>query len=145
MPELTLVPEAMAQPGRRLTFAGPNAGEDCAGCPFRALCFRLEPGRRYEVTGLREVWHPCRLHDGDRVRVAEVREVPILTSIEDRHLRGTAASWAPVACGRPQCPRYGFCHPQGLKQGARHQIVATGAAIECPAGFDLHEAQLRLM
>ena len=114
-------------------------------CPLHKLCFGLEPGRAYEVKGTRTVMHPCELHDGGKVQVVEVEEVPFTSSLEARHLRGTAATWSPVACGMPQCANYALCHPQGVSAGVRHQIVETGEKLECPAGFDLVKAKLRKM
>ena len=150
MARLTLVPPSMAEPGRRFTFRGPNvppgnSGEECAACPFQKLCFGLDPGHSYQVKAARAVTHPCELHDGGKVQVVEVEEAPFESSLERRHLRGTAATWKPIACGKPECPSYGFCHPQGTVAGGRHQIVEAGEALECPAGFDLVKAKLRLM
>lgn len=142
---LTLVPEAYAAQGSRFTFAGPNAGEECAGCPFQKLCFGLEPGRSYEVAGTRQVRHPCALHDGGKVRVVEVREVPFAASLERHHLRGTAAHWAPPLCRKPSCANWALCNPVGHAEGQRHQVVAQRGKLECPAGFDLEKVDLRPM
>lgn len=142
---LTLVPEPLAAPGYRFTFRGANAGEECQGCPFQKLCFGLDPGRRYEVRQLRDVVHPCGLHEGGRVRVAVVEEVSFPTTLETRLLRGTAASWTPIPCGRPECPQYALCHPAGTQPGARHAIVGTHEAVECPAGFAITKVDLKRM
>ena len=140
---LTLVPDTLATVGHRFRFLGPNAGPECAGCPFQRICFGLEPGHAYEVRATREVTHPCALHDEGRVRVAEVEEVPVRTSLEARLLRGTAAPWVPMRCGRPDCPSYSLCHPVGALAGARHQIVANEGRLPCPAGYDLAKVSLR--
>jgi uncharacterized protein (UPF0179 family) len=151
MPRLTLLPPSLAEPGRRFVFRGPNvppgpnSGEECAACPYQKLCFGLEPGHAYVVKGKRTVTHPCELHEGGRVNVVEVEEVPFESSVERRHLRGTAAHWSPIACARPECPNYALCHPQGTQAGTRHQIVEAGEALACPAGFDLVRAKLRKM
>jgi uncharacterized protein (UPF0179 family) len=145
MAPLTLVPAALAQRGYRFTFAGPNKGEECAGCPFQKLCFGLKPGHSYEVSALREVTHPCALHDEGRVRVAVVEEVTFAATLERRHLRGTAAPWTGPDCGRPSCGNWKLCHPVGHVAGARHAIVAQKGALECPAGFDLERVELKPM
>ena len=142
---LTLVPDTLARRGLRFTFVGANAGPECDGCPFKKLCFGLQPGHAYQVTALREVTHPCGLHEGGRVRVVEAEETTFQSSLERRHLRGTAAHWAPVPCGRPDCASYAFCHPVGPRGGKRHEIVATEGALECPAGFDLERVKLKPM
>ncbi len=142
---LTLVPESSASVGARFRFLGPNKGEECKGCPFQKLCFGLAPGHDYQVTAVRGVSHPCGLHDGGKAHVIEVAETSFASSLETRHLRGTAAAWAPVACGRPACPSYGLCHPVGAKAGARHAIETNEGPLPCPAGFDLVKVRLRVM
>ena len=142
---LTLVPESSATPGARFRFLGPNKGEECAGCPFQKLCFGLAPGHDYAVTTVRNVSHPCGLHDGGRAHVVEVEPTTFASSLETRHLRGTAATWSPVPCGKPECPSYALCHPVGALAGTRHAIESNEGALPCPAGFDLVKVRLRPM
>ena len=142
---LTLVPASLAEKGYRFTFAGPNAGEECVGCPFQKLCFGLQPGRSYVVKAVRPAAHPCGLHDEGRVRAVEVAEVPFAASLERRHLRGTAAPWAPPICRKPSCRNWSLCNPVGHAEGSRHAIVAQKGPLECPAGFDLERVELKRM
>lgn len=142
---LTLVPDALAARGYRFTFVGPNLGEECAGCPFQKLCFGLEPGRTYEVKGVRPVAHPCNLHDTGKARVVTVEEVAFPATLERRHLRGTAAPWTAPDCRRPSCKNWALCHPVGHTAGARHAITAQHGAVECPVGFDLERVDLKPM
>jgi uncharacterized protein len=142
---LTLVPSTLAKKGYRFTFAGPNKDIECAACPFQKLCFGLEPGRTYEVRQVRDVQHPCELHDEGKVRAVAVEEVTFPSSIERKHLRGTAAHWTPVDCGRPSCANWSLCHPVGHSSGAKHAIVKTHGAVECPAGFDVERVDLKKM
>ena len=142
---LTLVPDALAARGFRFTFAGPNTGEECAGCPFQKLCFGLTPGRSYAVKSVRQVAHPCALHDTGKARVVVVEEVAFPATLERHHLRGTAAPWTAPACGRPSCANWALCHPVGHTAGARHAITAQHGAVECPVGFDLERVDLKPM
>lgn len=142
---LTLVPSTLAKKGYRFTFAGPNNGIECAACPYTRLCFGLEPGRAYQVKAVREVQHPCELHDEGKVRVVEAEEVPFTATIERRHLRGTAAPWTAPDCKRPSCANWALCHPVGPAAGARHAITRQHGAVACPAGFDLEKVDLRKM
>lgn len=141
---ITLVPETLARRGHRFTFVGPNTTE-CVACPFQKLCFGLEPGRTYQVTALRDMTHPCVLHEEGKVRVVEAEETHFESSLEKKHMRGTAAPWTPVACGRPECPSYGLCHPVGGRPGKRHAIVQDLGTLACPAGFDLARVRLHAM
>jgi uncharacterized protein len=145
VPLLTLVPEPLTEPGSRFTFAGPNAGEECQGCPFQKLCFGLKPGQSYKVAAKRPVTHPCRLHEGGRVHVVTVEEAPFTATLERHHLRGTAAPWTGPDCRKPSCANWGLCHPKGHTEGARHAIVAQLGAVACPAGFDLEKVDLKPM
>lgn len=139
---LTLVPGPMASKGQAFTFLGPNAGPECDGCPFKRLCFGLEPGTHYEVRAVRSVTHPCGLHDEGRVHVVEVASAPFATSVETRLLRGTAATWTPIPCGMPECGNYALCHPTGIPPG-RHEIVGQEGSLDCPAGYELTRVRLK--
>jgi uncharacterized protein (UPF0179 family) len=142
---LTLVPDTLARRGWGFTFTGANAGSECAACPLQKLCFGLKPGHRYEVAALRDVTHPCALHEGGKVRVVEAVEAPFTSTVETRLLRGTAATWAPLPCARPECANWSLCHPVGPRAGLRDQIVAEHGRVECPAGFELTKVQLKPM
>lgn len=142
---LTLVPTTLAEKGYRFTFNGPNKDIECAACPFTKLCFGLQPGRSYEVKTVREVQHPCELHDEGKVRAVVVEEVPFAATLERKHLRGTAAHWTAPDCKRPTCANWSLCHPVGHSAGAKHAIVATHGALECPVGFDLEKVDLKKM
>lgn len=149
---LTLVPENLARRGSRFTFRGANVrnghgntGEECVGCPFQTLCFGLSPGSTYQVTGMRGVTHPCALHDGGKVHVVTVEATDFPSSLETRLLRGTAATWTPVPCGRPDCGNYALCHPVGHNAATRHAITASEGTLECPAGFELTKVRLKPM
>lgn len=139
---LTLVPESHAAPGRSFFFVGPNLGDECQGCPFQRICFGLEPGRHYAVKAVREVVHPCNLHDGGRVQVVEVEPQPFATSLEEKHLRGTAATWVPIPCGMAECSNWSTCHPVGPTPGIRYEIKETGERMECPANFEVRRVRL---
>lgn len=143
MEGLTLVPETVAKPGYRFVFLGPNQGEECQGCPYQRLCFNLEPGRTYEIDGMRDVVHPCNLHDEGKVRVVTVKPVGFASSVEEKRLRGTAVTWTPVPCGMPECPEYGFCHPVGVAADRRYVVDEAGEAMDCPAGYRLRRVRFR--
>ncbi|HUR62658.1 MAG TPA: UPF0179 family protein [Candidatus Thermoplasmatota archaeon] len=142
---LTLVPDTLARRGLGFFVPGGAVPTECQGCPLQKLCLGLAPGQRYVVSALREVVHPCALHEGGKVRVVEVAPAAFPTTVETRLLRGTAATWTPVPCGMASCANWALCHPVGPKPGLRNQIVASEGAVACPAGFELTKVQLKPM
>ncbi len=124
---------------------GSNTGPECEGCPYQKICFGLQPGSTYQVTTVRDVVHPCALHDEGRVQVVMAEESDFATSIETKKLRGTATTWTPVPCGMPECPKYGFCHPLGPVGGRRYEVGADEGSMACPAGFELSRVRLKPM
>lgn len=140
---LTLVPETLASVGHRFTFLGPNKDIECAACPHQKMCFDLEPGHTYQVTKLRPVAHPCELHDEGKARVVEVEPVGFTTSLETKHLRGTAATWTPPDCRMPECANWAVCHKSGPEHGVRYAIESVEDALECPIGLDLKRVRLQ--
>ncbi len=142
MAELTLVPAGLARTGYRFTFMGDADDEACHGCPVRQVCFRLEAGRRYEVVEVRDVRHPCGLHDEDKVAVCKVEPVAFTSTVETKSLRGTAVTWKPIPCGFPECPNNPICHPTGLPSG-RHVVDKEHGALECPMHYQLTRVTMR--
>ncbi len=141
MEGLTLVPRSNAIVGAGFTFVGPNAGEECRGCPLQKLCFNLKPGHHYRVAEVRELEHPCNLHDEGKVRVVRVEPGAIATSVESKRLRGTAVTWSPVDCGYPDCANWKLCHPTGLADG-KYAVEGDPEPLPCPMHYDLQRVSL---
>lgn len=142
MGSLTLLPPGAARVGASFTFLGDPNDAGCEGCPVRALCFRLEPGRHYRVVEVRDKTHPCRLHAHERVHVCTVEEAPISSTVEAGRLRGTAVHWTAIPCGFPECPNNALCHPRGTPAG-RYEVAADEGPLECPMHYQLHRVRLR--
>ncbi len=145
MEGLTLVPVELAKPGYRFTFLGPNKGIECAGCPVQKLCFNLQAGAMYEVMEVRNVRHPCELHDEGRVAAVKVQRAGFQTSLAPKHLKGTAATWTPIDCGYPECKNWKLCHPMGVAPGVRYAIDKVGKKIDCPMNYDIKVVDLKPM
>lgn len=143
MEGLTVVPGHLAAPGRRFAFNGPNQGDECDGCPVKRLCFDLQPGTTYRVAEVRAVEHPCKLHDGDKVRVVRVVPDTVQTTAETKRLRGTAITWKPVDCGYPECPNWKLCHPTGPARDVRYAVEKEGAKVDCPMNYDIRRITMR--
>ena len=75
---VTVVGESQCKKGFEFVFGGPLA--ECRECKVKNVCFHLEQNRWYRVTGIRDVHHDCRVHEGG-VRVVEVERVPTRAAI----------------------------------------------------------------
>ena len=73
MAEITLLAHAQAKVGFEFVYQG--GAPVCRACPYRQACLTLDPGRRYAVTRVRSVQHPCALQESP-ANVVEVRPVP---------------------------------------------------------------------
>ena len=73
MAEITLLSTVEAKEGFEFLYEG--GGPVCRTCPYRHACLTLDPGRRYVVTKVRPVTHPCALQETD-ANVVEVQPVP---------------------------------------------------------------------
>ena len=57
MAEITLIAVAESREGFEFDYQG--GAPICRTCAFRHACLTLDPGRRYAVTRVRPVTHPC--------------------------------------------------------------------------------------
>jgi uncharacterized protein (UPF0179 family) len=137
--QLTLVPTTLATPGYLFRNYGDQNAEECDGCPVRAVCFKTPPGH-YEIVEVRDVQHPCKLHEGT-MSVCTAKEVPTVTTLEVKLLKGTATNWGAIECGFPECKNNALCHP---RMDAGHmEIVSVGETIECPMHYEIKQVSLR--
>ena len=61
MAEITLLAIAEAREGFEFVYQG--GAPICRTCAYRHACLTLDPGRRYSVTRVRPVTHPCALQE----------------------------------------------------------------------------------
>jgi len=119
--KVTLIGTKLAKVGTEFVFLG--AGKECKKCKLRKACMNLDAGRRYLITGLREVQHECPVHESG-VSVVEVMEAPITATIDsEKALEGAKISFKQQKCDEKNCGSYDFCHPVGLKNGDKCTIV----------------------
>ncbi len=135
MAQVTLLGTLLAKPG--LTYIVGRPGPECEPCAFKALCHNLPVGHRYRVARVREVTHPCAVHEGP-VRVIEVEPARFETTFVGRGaVAGSTAQFQEKGCGRPDCPSWAVCHPPGLPPGLRVRLLEDRDAPACPAGLTL--------
>lgn len=119
--KVTLIGTKLAKVGTEFVFLGASA--ECKKCKLRKACMNLDVGRRYLITGLRDVQHECPVHDSE-VDVVEVVEAPITAAIDvKKALGGAKISFKMPKCDEKGCKAYDFCHPVGLKNGDKCTIV----------------------
>ena len=136
MPDITLLAVAEAHDGFEFVYQG--GGAVCRTCPYRHACLTLDPGRRYTVTKVRSITHPCALQETS-AHVVEVKPVARSLVLDARTaVVGSSVEIGRYPCRRLDCPNWSICAGPSLpaKQKFRVTEVADGAA-ECRIGRSL--------
>ena len=80
---LTLLPKNLAKAG--FSFVAGKGDTECKDCRFFKTCVdNLKPGRIYTVTSVRNIEHPCKIHDSG-VKIVEVKESQIEAAIPKKY------------------------------------------------------------
>ena len=138
--QVTLLGEGQAAVGQEFVYRGPQP--ECAPCKVKSVCLNQDIGRRYRVTRVRDVSHPCLLNE-ERARAVEVEPAPPPCSLSVRAgVEGALVSYEGVVCANGRCPNFRTCHPIGLELGARLKVLEVGAELECPLGYELVPARV---
>lgn len=140
MAEITLLASQQARPGFEFTYQGP--APVCRTCPFRHACLTLDVGRRYAVTHVRPVRHPCALQETE-ASVVEVRSLPRSLVVEaPSAIVGSSVEVGRYACTRLDCPTWDICAGPSLppKQRYRVESVHPEAAV-CRIGRPLRRVE----
>jgi len=137
---ITVVGEQQCKKGFEFVFGGPIA--DCRECKVKNICFHLEQNRRYRVTGIREVHHDCKMHEGG-VHVVEVELLPTRSAIpKSQAVEGSMITFEEIDCRRPGCENYGLCRPKGASEGMKFRVISVEGELDCPRGKSLKSASL---
>ncbi|MHA1208277.1 MAG: UPF0179 family protein [Candidatus Freyarchaeota archaeon] len=141
---LTLVGVKQAKKGEKFVYVGHT--EVCEECEFYQVCIgNLEPKRIYEITEVRNIEHPCKIHE-DGVCVVEVKYSNIQASLEVKQaIPGATITYSPIECDYSNCPYADICNPTGLFKGDKCVIESVSERIEgCRAGKALKIVSLRI-
>jgi uncharacterized protein (UPF0179 family) len=136
MADITLLAHEQAQPGFEFVYLG--GGPVCRTCPYRHACLTLETGRKYTVTKVRTVHHPCALQETE-ANVVEVNPVPRPLVVDSRSaVVGSSVEVGRYPCQRLDCPNWSICAGPSLpaKQKFRVERVTEEPA-ECRIGRTL--------
>ena len=121
---LTLIGVKLAKKNRKFIFSG--ALPECENCDpsLKSVCLNnLEKGRMYEIIDIRNIIHPCAVHEGG-VTVVEVQKAPIKTALDARKVyEGTTISFQYLDCDETSCKNYIFCKPKGIKENVKYKIT----------------------
>jgi uncharacterized protein (UPF0179 family) len=136
MAEITLISKVQAKPGFQFVYQG--AAPVCRTCPYRHACLTLDVGRRYTITKVRSVEHPCALQEGP-ANVVEVAGVPRSLVVDHRSaIVGSSVETGRYACNRLDCPNWDVCAGPSLPPKQKFQIATVHPeAVECRIGRTL--------
>ena len=136
MAEITLLAIAEAREGFEFDYQG--GAPICRTCPFRHACLTLDPGRRYTVTRVRPVTHPCALQESD-AHVVEVKPVARPLVVDSRSaVVGSSVEVGRFPCHRLDCQNWTICAGPSLPAKQRYRIERVDDdAAECRIGRTL--------
>jgi uncharacterized protein (UPF0179 family) len=135
---VTLIGEKLAKEENEFIYLGPN--NECRNCKLKTVCFNLKVGRKYKITNIRDKRHNCNVHVGV-VAVVEVKELPIITSIDKNLSEGSKIKIDKKECNNIGCENYEICSTY-LQKEKKYTIVKTYENLECPLGYELQKAEL---
>ncbi len=136
MADITLLSVAEAHEGFEFIYQG--GAPVCRTCPYRHACLTLDVGRRYAVSHVRPVTHPCALQETD-AHVVEVKPVPRPLVVEaGSAVVGSSVETGRYPCRRLDCPNWWICAGPTLPSKARFRIEHVDPApAECRIGRTL--------
>jgi uncharacterized protein (UPF0179 family) len=140
MAEITLLSTAQAQPGFEFVYQG--GGPVCRTCPYRNACLTLDAGRRYRVTRVRPVQHPCALQESPAAVVEVERTARPLVVDAPIAVAGSSIEVGRYPCRRLDCPNWNICAGPSLPSKQRYRIEHVDAApAECRLGRKLRRVE----
>ncbi|MGA7862093.1 MAG: UPF0179 family protein [Thermoplasmata archaeon] len=140
MVEITLLAHAQAKVGAEFVYMG--GAPVCRTCPYRHACLTLDPGRRYIVSKVRPVEHPCALQETS-ANVVEVTVTPRTLVVESMGaVAGSTVETGRYPCNRLDCSNWQVCAGPSLppKQRFKIQTVDPGPT-ECLIGRKLKRVE----
>ncbi len=140
MTHVTLIGKRLAKKGLEFAFGGCLPG--CQSCEIKNSCCGLEKNKWYRITDVRDMVHECQVHS-DKVRVVEVEEIPLRTSVKGRGLiEGSVVTLDNKHCKNIECENYQLCNPPGIETGDKYHVDKIGKKLECSKNYDLKEVEL---
>jgi len=136
MADITLVATPEAREGYQFLYQG--GAPVCRTCPYRHACLTLDVGRRYEVSKVRTVTHPCALQESE-AHVVEVKAIARPLVVDSRSaVVGSSVEVGRYPCRRIDCPNWSICAGPTVPSKQRFRIERVGdEPAECRIGRTL--------
>lgn len=140
MADITLIARSEAREGFEFVYQG--GAPVCRTCPYRHACLTLDPGRRYAVTKVRPISHPCALQESE-ANVVEVKPVPRTLVVDARGaIVGSSVETGRFACARLDCSNWAICAGPSLPVKQRFRIETVHPELtECKIGRTLKRVE----
>jgi uncharacterized protein (UPF0179 family) len=132
---VTLVGETQAKVGTTFIFRGPIP--ECRDCNRKTVCFNLEEGTHYEIIGVREKHHECKVHERG-VRVVELKKAPIKTTLDSKYaIEGSTVTIEKDECVHIGCESRRICFSIGPNSKKKYKVIKVIEDVNCPEGRNL--------
>jgi len=140
MADITLIATAEAREGYEFLYQG--GAPVCRTCPYRHACLTLDVGRRYAVTKVRSVTHPCALQESP-AHVVEVKAVARPLVVDSRSaVVGSSVETGRYPCARLDCPNWWVCAGPSVPAKQRFRIERVESELaECRIGRTLKRVE----
>jgi uncharacterized protein (UPF0179 family) len=141
MAEITLLSERQARPGYQFVYLG--GAPVCRTCPYRHACLTLDVGRRYAVSRVRPIQHPCALQE-TTANVVEVQPVARTVVVDaNAAIAGSSIEIGRFDCARLDCPNWDVCAGPSLPSRQKFRIEKVHAEpAECRIGRRLRAVEV---
>lgn len=143
MGKVSLIGRSLAKKGTVFTYIG--RADECEKCKLMKICQDLVPGKRYEVTAVREKDHDCPVHETGKAVVVEVEEAPLEISIPSRKaMEGAVVELDMEGCPLRWCSNHGLCRREYFTKGQKVSLVKVDKELVCPRELKLKKAEVLL-
>jgi uncharacterized protein (UPF0179 family) len=138
---ITLIGEKLAIKNLEFQYLKPLL--DCRDCKLKNVCFNLDEGKHYQIIGIRDKQHDCKLHDGSKVISVEVEEISYYISIPVKTaIAGSTISYQPIICDDISCENFCLCNPK-INENSKIVIEKIEDEINCKKGKNLKKVLVK--